>query len=146
MASEIPRDPETGAYTEDHTLDPSQLQHGQLVYLYGYIPAVAFGTEDDGTVELARFGNIEFHPPTDISSKRGDRPTSALPPTPEPGDRIASLEAQVSELTALLKNFVAGGQSAPQSPEESDAGGGSSDPSQAETPPAPVTPFGTPAA
>ena len=133
--------PPVDHHTADYTLDPTALQTGQLVWLYGYAPAIAFGVEGDGSVELARFGSIEFHQPSDIATVRGPRPTATLPSAPEPGDRIAALEAQVAALVALLSQ-----QGVPAAPAPAPAAPAAAAPAAPEEPPAAppvVTPFGT---
>ena len=104
MSSSSSTGPEAeGTGGEDHTLDPAEATPGQFAFQYGYIPCVVFGVSDDGQVEVARFAGFEYLDPRDLSSKRGPLPTDALPPPPDPGDRIAGLERQVETLLGILK-------------------------------------------
>lgn len=86
----------------DHTVDPGTLAEGQLVYLHGFEPAVVFGIEPDGKVEVGRFAEFLFTEAGNLSSARGPRPDWAGPEPEAPADRIASLEKQLAALTALL--------------------------------------------
>ena len=114
--SPVVTDPEA-----DHTVDPANVDEGQLVYLHGFEPAIVFGVEPDGKVEIGRFGSLEYVGAGDLSTHRGARPTAIGPEEDSPQDRIAALEAQVAALVDALKGSTV------------------TPPPPAEEPPAPAT-------
>lgn len=104
--------PAPGSDGKDYTVDPAQLTPGQVIFEYGYVPVVYWGTADDGSIEVGRFAGNDYGSASDFSTHRGPLPVVALPDSAiSPNDRITELESQVKTLTDLLtKQF---GQAAP---------------------------------
>lgn len=120
---------ETPATQTDFTVDPSQLKPGTVIFEYGYIPCIYFDTEDDGKLEVARFGGLHYEDARNFSTQRGPKPASLLPTAPPTADRIATLEQQIQTLTTLLQEKVGVETPAPA-------------PAEPATPaPPPVSPF-----
>jgi hypothetical protein len=118
---------------EDHTL--TDVKPGSLAYLHGYVPVLTLTDEGDGSVEVYHLGDQAFVAKTDLASKRGPRPSSLAPEAPQAGDRIASLEAQVAALLAIVSD---------KQDSTSKASGGSGDETEAMPAVEPTTsPFGT---
>lgn len=86
----------------DHTVDPEEVNPGQIVFEYGYVPVVVFGVQGE-QLEVGRFAGTEYVSASDCSTHRGALPESAMPAPESPTDRIAALENQVAALLDVIK-------------------------------------------